>query len=79
MATAGMGDLLAGMIGSMLARIGRDEEANVAELAAVGAYLHGMAGDMAACETGEYSLTASDLLTKIPLALRSVLGKFDKL
>ena len=79
MATAGMGDLLAGMIGSMLARIGRDEEANVAELAAVGAYLHGMAGDMASLETGEYSLMASNLLSKISAVLHSLLGKIDKL
>lgn len=79
MATAGMGDLLAGMIGSMLTRIGRVEETNVAEIAAVGAYLHGMAGDLASREIGEYSLMASDLLSKIPVALRSILGKFNKL
>ena len=49
MATAGMGDVLAGILGSIMAREhtrGNDNEYLLC--AAVGAYLHGLAGDLAA-------------------------------
>ena len=49
------------------------------EAATLGVYIHGLAGDAAAEALGEYSLMASDLLSKIPVALRSILGKFNKL
>lgn len=78
MATAGMGDLLAGILGSMLTRLDRSERVSLIETVAVGAYLHGAAGDLAAREKGEYSLMASDLLPKIPLVLYPALGKIDK-
>ncbi|MBQ4091177.1 MAG: NAD(P)H-hydrate dehydratase [Clostridia bacterium] len=59
MATAGMGDVLAGVMGALLARAGGDE---VLYRAAVAAYLHGCAGDAAADKKGRYSLIASDVL-----------------
>lgn len=77
MATGGSGDVLAGIIGAMLAR---DTVADFADgermtedailyRAAVGAYLHGAAGDAAARKLGEYSMVASDILHEISVVL----------
>lgn len=57
MATAGMGDVLAGMIGSMLAR---GLEPDVAAAAAV--VWHARAGDAAAARRSETTLVARDLI-----------------
>ena len=67
MATAGSGDVLTGIIAGL---IGQGLEPGVA--AALGAYLHGAAGDLAAEQRGQYSLMAGDLLEFLPLALRSL-------
>lgn len=61
MATGGSGDVLTGIIGGLLARGIEPEEA-----AFTGVYLHGLAGDIAAIETGENALVASDLVYAIP-------------
>ncbi len=57
MATGGSGDVLAGMILSLLGQ-------GVAplEAAALGAYLHGAAGDLCAAEIGERGLLPSDMI-----------------
>lgn len=65
MATAGSGDVLAGMIGSLMAQ-GYSSE-NAAPLAV---YLHGAAGDCMVKETGKAGLVASDLIQGI----RRILG-----
>jgi len=65
MASGGMGDVLTGMIASFL---GQDVEPFAA--ASLGVYLHGLAGDMAAKEKGLLSLTATDLLNKLPDVLK---------
>lgn len=65
MATGGSGDVLAGMIASLLGQ-GFDPEWAVP--AAV--YFHGRAGDLAAEALGEYAMTAADLLTYIPAAMK---------
>ena len=67
MATAGMGDVLAGMIGGLLAQGFPLDKAALA-----GVYLHGLAGDMAAEEMGQKGLIASDLLGYVPKAIREV-------
>lgn len=71
MASAGMGDLLAGIIGALLARASKNhfENSDVFECAAVGAYLHGLAGDLAAEKYGEYSVTAGAVLSEISAAI----------
>ena len=61
MATAGSGDVLAGMIAGYLAQ---DNDPVMA--AVMGCYLHGMAGDKAACEKGVRAMIASDILEAIP-------------
>ena len=67
MAKGGSGDVLAGMIASL---IGQKFTVKDAVLAAV--YLHGLAGDMCAAEYGEYSVTAGDIINMLPKALKSV-------
>lgn len=73
MAKGGSGDVLAGVIGSLLtqnrARLGHD--LTTAEVAAAGVYLHAAAGDLAAAELGEYGMLASDLIEMLPRACRS--------
>ncbi len=56
MATAGSGDVLSGMIGSLLAQGASPDTA-----ALLGVFLHGMAGDIKAGQCGERGLTAADL------------------
>ncbi len=57
MATAGSGDVLAGIVASFLAQ---GESADRA--AAMGAYIHGRAGDYAAGKNGLHALMASDII-----------------
>ncbi len=70
MATAGMGDLLTGMIAAFIAQ-GCDPF-SAAEAAV---YLHGLAGDIAARHVGQASLIASDLLEALPEAFKKVGSK----
>ena len=57
MATGGSGDVLTGIILGLLAQNYSPEDA-----ALLGVYLHGLAGDLAATENGEYSLVAGDII-----------------
>jgi ADP-dependent NAD(P)H-hydrate dehydratase len=65
MAAGGTGDVLAGLIGALL---GQGLETFAA--AQLGAYLHGLAGDLARDALGAPSLIASDLLDYLPRAFR---------
>lgn len=67
MASAGVGDVLCGMIAALIG-----QGLSQFEAAALGVYLHGLAGDLAAREKGEASLIASDLVEKIPYALQKI-------
>ena len=62
MATAGSGDVLTGMILSLLAQRYTPQEA-----ALLGVYLHGKAGDDAANEIGENSMIARDMIKSLSL------------
>ena len=64
MATAGMGDVLAGVIGGLLAQGLAPSRA-----ATIGTCLHGWAGDRAAARRGQRSLIATDLFDAIAEAL----------
>lgn len=63
MATAGSGDVLAGVIAALVAQ-GLEPFA----AAKLGVYLHGRAGDLAAENKGEHGLIASDLIDRLPAA-----------
>ncbi len=65
MATAGVGDVLTGLIAGFCAQAMAPFEASV-----LGVYIHGLAGDLAAKEKGEYSMIASDLVEKIGNAVQ---------
>ena len=60
MATGGSGDVLAGIIGSLVAQGVPPYEA-----AACGVYLHGAAGDLAAAKRSEYSMLPTDLIEEL--------------
>ena len=64
MATAGAGDVLAGMIAAFLG-----QQYTPFEAAQLGVYLHGMAGDIAARDKGEISLIVTDILDNLPGAI----------
>ncbi len=64
MATGGSGDVLSGIIASLLAQGTAPFEA-----AALGVYIHGLAGDIVAKALSEYSVMASDIIEAIPRVL----------
>jgi NAD(P)H-hydrate epimerase len=67
MAKGGSGDVLTGIVGALLAR-----EIEPAAALRAGCYLHGLAGDVAARERGEYAMLASDIIESLPAALRAL-------
>jgi len=69
MATAGSGDVLAGIIGAFLAK-----GLTPMDAASAGVYIHGVAGDLAAKELGETGLMASDICRHIPYAIKNITG-----
>ena len=67
MAKGGSGDLLSGIILSLLG-----QGFPTAESAAMGVWLHSRAGDLCAGQLGEYAMTPSDLLDALPAAMREL-------
>ena len=71
MATAGSGDVLSGVITGINAQNGSDLCLN----AACGAYICGVAGELAQAEKNAVSMTASDTVSKIHEAVGLIIGK----
>ncbi|TWT97006.1 ATP-dependent (S)-NAD(P)H-hydrate dehydratase [Botrimarina colliarenosi] len=63
MATGGAGDVLTGVVTALLA-----QGLGPFDAARLGAFVHGLAGDLAAAKLGEIGLTAPDLLDHLPEA-----------
>ena len=68
MATGGTGDVLSGVITSFIG-----QGLNPYDAAVLSVYLHGRAGDIAANEKGFYGLIASDVVEKLPMAIKELL------
>jgi NAD(P)H-hydrate epimerase len=61
MATAGSGDVLTGLLAALLA-----QGLTTHHAAALGVYIHGLAGEHAAAELTSYCLIASDIMFRFP-------------
>lgn len=69
LATAGSGDVLAGAIVGL-----RAQGMDAFEAAVSGAYVHGLAGELARADLGTMGVVAGDLPPRLPLALQRILG-----
>jgi NAD(P)H-hydrate epimerase len=69
MATAGSGDVLTGLTAGLIS-----QGLSVPSATAAGAFVHGMAGDLYVEANHEVPLIASDLLDKIPEAIKRILA-----
>ena len=67
MAKGGSGDVLGGMILSLLGQGLSPEPAAVCAV-----WLHGRAGDLAAADKGEYGMLPSDLVEQLPYAIKEL-------
>ena len=67
MATAGAGDVLTGLIAGLIAR-----GMPVDRAACAGAFIHGLAGDLAMCIRGRAGMLASDILEQLPAAQEQI-------
>ncbi len=65
MATGGSGDVLAGVIASLLAQ--KHLALSSRDAASLGVYIHGLAGDRAANMLGEYAVMATDIANNIKI------------
>lgn len=69
MATGGTGDVLTGVVTSLIA-----QGLTLWDAARLGVYVHGLAGDVAAQRFGQVSMTATDVIDCLPAAFQQVLG-----
>jgi hydroxyethylthiazole kinase-like uncharacterized protein yjeF len=69
MATAGSGDVLTGILLSLISQGYSPENASV-----TGVYLHGLAGDICSGKSGYESLIANDIINNIPNAFSVIRG-----
>lgn len=72
MATGGSGDVLTGIITSLAGQ--KHLDLTAAEAGCAGAFIHGVAGDIAAENIGEYGMTAADIADAISVAIREIAG-----
>ena len=76
MATAGSGDVLTGIIVSLLGQQKSSTKTPITseEAALAGVFIHGMAGDLAAMTVGEYGLIAGDIAYYTAIAIKEILA-----
>ena len=73
MATAGSGDVLTGIVASLIGQ-GLD----VLNSAVAGAYIHGMAGNIATSIIGERGVVSGDIIGSIPAAVGAIIKRRKK-
>ena len=73
MATAGSGDVLAGMVTGLVV-----QKISGMDAAVTGVYLHGIAGDLAAERETDVSMTATDIIERIADVIMMQQGKCEK-
>ena len=66
LARGGSGDALTGIMGAMLCQFAPEKAVPLA------VYLHGLAGDIAAGEKGEYGMTITDVIEALPQAMKLI-------
>ncbi len=81
LAKGGSGDVLAGVIASLLTqnRSNLGKEVTVTEVAAAGVYLHAAAADLTADSIGEYGMLATDVIEHIPMVCKNFSDSKTKL
>lgn len=67
MATPGSGDVLAGIIGSLMVQGFKPEKASF-----IGCFIHGYAGQLSQLEHGEYGVTANDIANNVGKAIEAI-------
>lgn len=70
MSTAGAGDVLTGVIAAFVAQGYRPEHA-----ATIGVYVHGLAGDLATADLGEFGVMATDIADYCGKAIRAIVTR----
>jgi NAD(P)H-hydrate epimerase len=78
MATAGSGDVLAGLIAGLIAQLPQISATTALQATLAAVYLHGLAGDLAAKTLGQRSLLAGDLIQYLAAAILTLGGEFEK-
>ena len=69
MATGGSGDVLTGVITAIAA-----SGAGAIDAAKAGAFMHGLAGDIAAREYGQWGMTSVEIADALPAAFKKIVG-----
>ena len=72
MATAGSGDVLAGITAGLLTQLAKDENVDTFDVACLAVYLHSMAGELVRRDMGDMGPLAGDFLQAIPQAVVSL-------
>ncbi|MCB8932960.1 MAG: NAD(P)H-hydrate dehydratase [Chthonomonadaceae bacterium] len=72
MAAAGMGDVLSGVVGTLLA-----QELSPEDAAACASYWHGLAGDLCAAETGPIGFLAGEAADALPKVRAKIVAACD--
>lgn len=67
MASGGMGDVLTGVLASFAG-----QGKSLYDAAVLGVFIHGLSGDMAAEELGEFGLVAGDVVERLPYAIKGL-------